>query len=88
MDHLKSSESTLLKVTPDGGKSSNTEENTSSTSKTRRQSMSSKTRIKKDKKLSSGRDTTDGIRDGELSIKTSIPRSEVKDTAMNSVSIS
>jgi hypothetical protein len=88
MENHKNSESTALHPTLDGGKSSNIEENTSSTSKTRRLLMFTKVRIKKDKRLSCGRDTTDGTKDGELSMKTSIPRSEEKDTTSNSDSIS
>jgi hypothetical protein len=55
-------------LTLDGGKSSSTKENTSSISSTRRQLMSIKTRILKDKRLSSGRSIMAGTRDGELSI--------------------
>jgi hypothetical protein len=56
--------------TQDGGKSSSTLDITSLTSRTRRFSMSSKERMLKDKKLLSGRDTTDLTRDGRLFILT------------------
>jgi hypothetical protein len=62
--------------------------NTSLTSKTRKPLISIKTKIEKDKRLSYGRDTTDGTKDGELSIKTSTPRLEERDTARDSVSTS
>jgi hypothetical protein len=86
MVNHKNSECTAPTLT--GGRSSNTEENISSTSKTRRQSMSTKERMVKDKKLSCGRNTTDGTKDGELSIKTNIPRSNQRVTTPSSDSIS
>jgi hypothetical protein len=71
-----------------GGRSSNTRENTSSTSKTRRQLMSIKERILKDKRLSSGRDIMDGTKDGELSILTNQRRSNQRVTTQDSDSTS
>jgi hypothetical protein len=50
--------------------------------------MSSKIRILKVKRLSCGRDTMDGIRDGELFILTNLRRFKVKDTAADTDSIS
>jgi hypothetical protein len=45
--------------------------------------MLPETKMLKDKQLLSGRDTTDGTKDGELSIKTRLKRSEVKDGMLN-----
>jgi hypothetical protein len=75
-------------LTQDGGRSSNMKDNTSSTSKTRRQSMSIKERMLKDKRLLSGRDTTEPIRDGESSILIKLLRNQQMDTAKNGASIS
>jgi hypothetical protein len=51
--------------------------------------ISIKTRIKKDKRLLSGRDIMDGTKDGELSIKTNHQRLRVRDnTVPNSDSTS
>jgi hypothetical protein len=67
-------------LTPTGGKFSGEEVNTLLISKTRRLLMFTKTRISKDKRLLSGRDTTAGIRDGELSILTKHPRRDQVDS--------
>jgi hypothetical protein len=72
--------------TQDGGRSSNTEEKTSSTSRTRRLSMYMEEKILKDKKLSSGEDTTNLTRDGELS--TDLEKKEHLDTTETLVSTS
>jgi hypothetical protein len=88
MENLKSSESGALLPTQDIGKSSDTLVNTSSISKTRRQLMSIKERIMKDKRLLFGRDTMDGIRDGELSMPIKPKRLRVRDIATNSDSTS
>jgi hypothetical protein len=56
--------------TQDGGRSSNTEETTLSIFRTRRFLMFSVEKMPKDKKLSSGEDTTEPTRDGELSTLT------------------
>jgi hypothetical protein len=50
--------------------------------------MSIKTRILKDKRLSSGRDITAGTRDGESSMLTNLPRKEPRDMIVNTDSIS
>jgi hypothetical protein len=71
-----------------GGRSSNTEVKTSSTFRTRRFLMLPETKIKKDKLLLSGRDIMDGTKDGELSIKIRLERSEERDTITDSVSTS
>jgi hypothetical protein len=79
----------LQQPTQDGGRYGSIVDNTSLTLlRQTKLLMSIKVKMLKDKKLSSGRDTTVPIRDGELSIKTSIPSSEVKVTARNSDSIS
>ena len=88
MENLKSSESGALNPTQDGGRSSDTLVNTSSTCNPRRLLMFSKIRIRKDKRLSCGRDTTDGTKDGELFIKINTPRSNLRVTTRNSDSIS
>jgi hypothetical protein len=74
--------------TQDGSKSSNTEDSNSLTSKTTKHLMFIKTKILKDKRLLSGRDITDGIRDGESSIWTNPERKVQRDTTPNSVSTS
>jgi hypothetical protein len=71
-------------LTQDGGRSSNMKDNTSSISTTRRQSMSIKERMLKDKRLLSGRDTMDSTKDGELSILTRRVRAQPRVTTENS----
>jgi hypothetical protein len=66
-------------LTQIGGRSSYSKENTSLISKTRRQLMSIRTRILRDKRLSSGEDTMAGTKDGELSMLTKQRRKEVQD---------
>jgi hypothetical protein len=79
----------LVPPTQDGIRSSCTKDNISSIFKTRRQLMSIKIRILKDKMLSSGEDTTVPTRDGELPIKTNTRKKPVKDLtkSMDSISI-
>jgi hypothetical protein len=74
------SESTQLTLT--GGRSSGTEETTLSTFRTRRFLMYPVEKIKKDKKLLSGRDTTVLTRDGESSMLTKLLRSLTRDSIM------
>jgi hypothetical protein len=50
--------------------------------------MSIKERIMKDKRLSCGEDIMDGIKDGELSIKTNHQRFQPRDTVPSSDSTS
>jgi hypothetical protein len=50
--------------------------------------MSTKEEMLKDKRLSNGRDIMDGIKDGELSIKINLRRSNLRDTTQDSDSIS
>jgi hypothetical protein len=79
--------SIVPKVTLDGGKSGNTEETTSTTLETERYLMSIKERMLKDKRLSSGTDITESIRDGELSMLTNHPRFQPRDTIQDSDSM-
>jgi hypothetical protein len=70
-------------LTQDGGKSSLMKDNTSSISETIRHSMSIKIRMLKDKRSLSGRDIMAGIKDGELSILTNLPRKDQVDSIKN-----
>jgi hypothetical protein len=74
---------TFPELTPTGGRSSGEEVNTSSTSITRRQLMSTKERIEKDKRLLYGESTMAGIRDGESCILTNLPRKDQVDSTKN-----
>jgi hypothetical protein len=74
--------------TLNGGRSSNTEDRTSSTSITRRLLMSMVEKILKDKRLLSGRDTTELTRDGLLSILTKQRKKLVRDMIENTDSTS
>jgi hypothetical protein len=74
----------LQAPTQNGGRSSDSKDNTSSTSKTRRQLMSSRIRMLKDKRLLSGRDTMDSTKDGELSILTRRVRAQPRVTTKTS----
>jgi hypothetical protein len=71
-----------------GGKFSGEEVNTSSMSITKRPLMFTKTRILKDKRLSSGRNTMVWTKDGELFTLTNQPRKDLKDGMENMDSIS
>jgi hypothetical protein len=82
-DHQKS-EFTQLTLT--GGRSSGTEEATSSTFRTKRFLMYPVEKIKKDKRLLSGTDITELTRDGQLSMLIRQRRLLLRDTINNSVS--
>ena len=73
-------------LTQDGGNFSLTVNHTSSTGRTRRFLMFQDQRMLKDKQLSSGRDTVEQTRDGELSILTLIRETKPRDSTRNSVS--
>jgi hypothetical protein len=81
--NFKSGEPTL-----DGGKSSFSEEETSSTLRAKRFLIFLEEKTKKDKKLLSGRDTTELTRDGQLPIPTKLERRLLKDTIRDMDSIS
>jgi hypothetical protein len=73
---------------PNGGRSSNIKDNTSSIFKTRRQSMFMVTKTKKEEMSLYGRDTTVPTRDGELFMKTNTRRKLLKDSTENTGSTS
>jgi hypothetical protein len=74
--------------TPTGGRSSGTEDKTSSTLITERFLTFQVEKILKDKKSSSITDTTEPTRDGELSILTRRVRDEPRDLTLLGASIS
>jgi hypothetical protein len=78
----------LPQLTPIGGRSSGEEENTSSISTTRSHLMSIKIMILKDNKLSSGRNTMAGIKDGELHMSTKLRKKLLRDMTVNTDSTS
>jgi hypothetical protein len=58
-------------------------DNSSTTSKIRRYSMSLETKTEKDKTFMPGRDMVELTRDGELSILTKLERKERRDITLN-----
>jgi hypothetical protein len=78
----------LLLLPQIGGRSSGEEDNTSLTSITRRQLMSIKIKMLKDKRLLFTRSIMAGTRDGESFILTKLPRLDPRDMTVNLDSIS
>jgi hypothetical protein len=72
--------------TQDGGKSSDTPEETSRTSKAERFLMFQVVKMLKAKRLLSGANTTKPTRDGQLSMLTELPRKRLLDLIDTSVS--